>query len=479
MSRKNIESIWNRDNRNNINDNFIKLFESTNNFIENPAKYIKNKSLSLDQLNFVSSSKNMFNKFSIIKDTRISIGGRLVDAPGVVTANIVSIESGVTYYTNESIWIVTYNKNSEALGYKFVAKGNTFTTESDAKYITISTNERLINKVQVEKGTKPTPYAPYSQILKGVGISEVDEARQSVVLKKQYDSLNQRLDAIESIASSSGSSHDLLTDDEYKRIFVKQMNDKAKLLGMSRATWLNASGLTGVGQLTTTRDMLYLMKATLNYPTLIEMFGLKTKEIEVKGPEERKFSINTTVTDPDLEEDYIIIGGKTGTLGVVKNLSLIVKHRVTGRILVGNILKAENDRFAEMKSIFDSVINFQSTSVSPTAYSVMELEYGDNYLFRNDNPTLSVSKNLDTLVSPASLTKTLSAIVAIENCKNLNSVITFKESDLVEDVLKFNVGDKITVRDALFLMMLQSNNSAATALSRTVGQHIFESQGFV
>ena len=78
-------------------------------------------------------------------------------------------------------------------------------------------------------------------------------------------------------------------------------------------------------------------------------------------------------------------------------------------------------------------------------------------------------KNADEKLSPASTTKILTAMIVIEKCK-LDDVVTVGKIPPYEDGSKIalNVGEKLTVKDLLYAMMLESANDAASALAEHV-----------
>lgn len=78
-------------------------------------------------------------------------------------------------------------------------------------------------------------------------------------------------------------------------------------------------------------------------------------------------------------------------------------------------------------------------------------------------------KNLHSVYYPASITKILTALIVIEHC-NLDDVVTFSH-DAIYSVEQgsssagMDVGDKLTVRDCLYAMLLKSANEVANALA--------------
>ncbi|MBO5410109.1 MAG: D-alanyl-D-alanine carboxypeptidase [Clostridia bacterium] len=98
--------------------------------------------------------------------------------------------------------------------------------------------------------------------------------------------------------------------------------------------------------------------------------------------------------------------------------------------------------------------------------------YSDSYLLLSaENGEVIFSKNPGKQTPPASLTKIVTAIVVIENCTDLSSVVTVPQSAI--DDLKgtgsslggIKGGEELTVYDLLCYMLLVSANDAANALA--------------
>jgi serine-type D-Ala-D-Ala carboxypeptidase (penicillin-binding protein 5/6) len=91
--------------------------------------------------------------------------------------------------------------------------------------------------------------------------------------------------------------------------------------------------------------------------------------------------------------------------------------------------------------------------------------------------TVLFAKNEDQQFYPASITKILTALLVIENCDNLDEEFAFSHR-AVYDVeansqnAGYDEGDVITVRDALYAMLLQSANEVANGLAEYIGGSI-------
>lgn len=86
----------------------------------------------------------------------------------------------------------------------------------------------------------------------------------------------------------------------------------------------------------------------------------------------------------------------------------------------------------------------------------------------DDNGVL-FGKNEDEKVPPASTTKIMTAILALESGK-LDEPITISENAVTVEpsVLGLHMGDQITMREALTGMMIVSGNDAAIAIAETI-----------
>lgn len=83
-------------------------------------------------------------------------------------------------------------------------------------------------------------------------------------------------------------------------------------------------------------------------------------------------------------------------------------------------------------------------------------------------------KNSSKLMYPASTTKMLSSIVAIENIKNLEEIteITKNASGKNHSAFKFRTGDKISLIDLLKAALISSHNNAPVALAEYVSVNV-------
>ncbi len=85
-------------------------------------------------------------------------------------------------------------------------------------------------------------------------------------------------------------------------------------------------------------------------------------------------------------------------------------------------------------------------------------------------------KNIDEVYFPASITKILTALIVIENC-DLDDMVTFSNRavnslEANATIVGARAGDKMSVRDCLYALLLQSANEVANALAEHVSGSI-------
>lgn len=101
-----------------------------------------------------------------------------------------------------------------------------------------------------------------------------------------------------------------------------------------------------------------------------------------------------------------------------------------------------------------------------------------NAIYLMDNKTNAVlySKNENEKVYPASTTKILTAIIALENC-NLNDVVTASYNSVMSipegySTANIQIGEQLTVEQLLELLLIHSANDAANVLAEFTGGSI-------
>lgn len=264
------------------------------------------------------------------------------------------------------------------------------------------------------------------------------------------------------------------TDTECVARFMEAVSEKASALGMTSSTFTRPAG--DGGNTTTARDLLRMLVEASGYKDITRIWGKDTRSIPVLGDNARAVTVNTTVTDPDLEGAYYVFGGKTGSWAGTENLAIVAETESHG-IVAGVITNATSGaaRFDAMKELLD-VVDGDGTSVT-SAVSAIACAVPSGNVFQYEGypfPAL-YEQSADTETIPASVTKVLTAMVALDHTPDIHETIEFISSDAIGGSgAVFQTGDIITIEDALYAMLLPSSNMAAQAVARTVGRKLLE-----
>ena len=121
--------------------------------------------------------------------------------------------------------------------------------------------------------------------------------------------------------------------------FVREINLVATGLGMTVSRFLNPHGLPVRGQRSTARELSLLVRECLEYPLIIEFWGLENHAISIGGPNAPQltvdsiFSTSARKAGPDFCFPRFK-GGKSGTLWPsVFNLAAVTETS-TGRLII-------------------------------------------------------------------------------------------------------------------------------------------------
>ncbi len=115
------------------------------------------------------------------------------------------------------------------------------------------------------------------------------------------------------------------------------------------------------------------------------------------------------------------------------------------------------------------VFSASAETVSDTKPQITSSAY---VLYNPDNDEVVDSKNATQRMYPASLTKMLTALTVFDLCNDIESeTVTVSENAITSlygtgsSTANIKIGEKFTVKQLLYLMLLPSGNDAANALA--------------
>lgn len=142
-----------------------------------------------------------------------------------------------------------------------------------------------------------------------------------------------------------------------------------------------------------------------------------------------------------------------------------------------NVRKKVWQRIMIIPVLFAMLLSFIPLSQSHAAYYNNEVKFSSNIVYMEslDEGTVIFSKNANEKTAMASLTKITTAMVVLNNVKDLDIKITVPQAPMDSiagtnsSTAGITVGEVLTVRQLLNLMLVHSANEAAAILAYYVG----------
>lgn len=338
-----------------------------------------------------------------------------------------------------------------------------------------------------DKGQMDVLYEQYIRILRG----EVAQERSYMV--------------------SGGSLTQEYSDEACLNAFMQAANKLADNIGMTGSKFLTPSGLcvNGNNNVSTAADVMKLMLASYGNEKLAQILSRKTYTFRTGGENVRQIttaSLYQTGTVPTLLGDagFYFFGGKGGSLsgstsgqesyGILNCAALcgygdkIVAVASMGDHLYGEDGETKRSTGAMLRAILRKFSGSGDTSyvddaisreIYPVSVCACEVPAGPFRAWaRLDTDDLLASNTSFTSTPdaphvPASVSKLLTGLVVAEYVQDLNGPVVIHASDDVGGSGQaLYDGEIVTYWDLLHVMLLESNNQAATALARAAGHRM-------
>lgn len=290
------------------------------------------------------------------------------------------------------------------------------------------------------------------------------------------------------------------TDAECSAAFLTYMAEKCTELGMSGTHFENPNGLTSESY-STPQDMLKLGLAVSASTAALGVWSTTDRSFNIKGSNGRTLSVGNNVISTYAAtlaaSGYKLLGGKGGSLSSsygykracvlladVQNVPVLLSILTTGQTAYNNIDKSAR----ELCDMIAAKINGQTPTPGTNlnalvtaggGYAACVVPNVPGGYIHLESPaeliarTTSVSASPTASLLPASTTKIMTMICALDYVTNLSENLTVKTVDIESGSgSTFYDGDELRVFDALKIMMMESSNTLANAIARTVGNII-------
>ncbi len=151
-----------------------------------------------------------------------------------------------------------------------------------------------------------------------------------------------------------------------EEVFASMMNDKIHSMGLQNTRFINSSGLPGSGQYTTAYDLAIVLKASMNYPAILEIINTRTKDISNNNG--RQFFVKNTNYLLWKDDDHI--GGKTGYTRAAGHC-LVSATNKGDAILIAAILgeRDRNELWHDTYTLFSKAEDILKMNSEPVIYN--------------------------------------------------------------------------------------------------------------
>lgn len=322
-----------------------------------------------------------------------------------------------------------------------------------------------------------------------INITEIfgDSVPEKEMLDNAYNNyisiITSDSDNIPSVASApkteeyilSSNKHIEYTDTECVSAFMDLVNRKAEYYGMANSNFTSPSGAGG--NTSCAKDLAIAGYYACGYRDILDVWKHKQYDVKVYGPNEREINVRSTVMNTPIG-DYTVHGGKTGSWAGTENLLVVAE--VNNEVFACVVMDcgSSQNRFVAMGELLDVISSSSGEVSTASAACVYKIPAQIPQLHNISEETAIYTKNDTQEIIPASVTKVMTAITALDYADSLSEKILFKPSDLESGSgAIFQAGDIITLNDALVAMLLPSSNMAATAIARNIGKLYLEKVG--
>ncbi len=256
------------------------------------------------------------------------------------------------------------------------------------------------------------------------------------------------------------------------KAFVGAMNDKASSIGVNNSHFSDPSGFVSENSLSTASDIATVFSHAMADPKLAAILEKNEHTMSIAGRARRSRVIESTICrDLFTDSDFRILAGKTGTSPDNAYNVAFIARASDNSLFLCSLLGADSeearwkDSLTVLTCAYDKRRGINTKTLDVTAKSVLVSTYPEGEVV--------ISKNSDSAIVPASLTKLIAALTASEYLTDWDVKVRVQRNDMMKGSgNNLRYGDYVTVRDLFYDMLLPSSNTAAHVLARLVGKKL-------
>lgn len=293
-----------------------------------------------------------------------------------------------------------------------------------------------------------------------------------------------------------------VTDAECTTTFLSYMAAKCTEWGMTGTHYDNPSGLT-TDSYSTPRDELKLGFAVTANNKALDIWSVPDASFTIRGDHERTISVENNVFslyDSLATYGYNFLGGKGGSLTMsgydraaillveIESSPVILALMARGQTAYNNIANSAKELCDMVKASINGQTPTAGTNLAALvsggggyAACLVPGASGGYLHFATPAELLtrnhSISNNATASRVPASTTKTMTMLCALDYFPDVHEMVTVKSVDIVGGSgSTFYDGDKMEFWDCVRICMMESSNTLANTIAREAGKRILIAQ---
>ena len=265
-----------------------------------------------------------------------------------------------------------------------------------------------------------------------------------------------------------------------ERATARFMDYAAKRLrdwGLKDTVLINPSGLT-FESVSTPRDLCALCRLMCADAKRMAVWSAERGRFDVDGPEARTVEVESNVIRAMTADPYRLLGGKSGTMyrgqeADMKRKALAAVYEICReRVCVGIMSRGERcfAHMPECAAELCAMVEARKAEKTPEEGPMLRalMEDGGGYV-----SDAGICRNEDAVCTPTSTAKIVTMLCAQELLQDPDTRIRIRYSDLLPyGATQLYVGDTLRLEDAIRIMMMESNNTLASAIARTAGRRL-------
>lgn len=330
-----------------------------------------------------------------------------------------------------------------------------------------------------------------------------DVSLANETLKKAYSEYIEAKDSfVKTISFAIKNPYENYTSEQAISAFLNKMNEKATSIGMNNTHFYSPHGMV-TNSYSTPLDLLKMGICACGYREAVNIWSTPTITTKIGGSNSRIVTVPSAFINgfsSDVTPYYDVLGGKSGSLiwsdndeGYhranvaivdINNKPCVISVMVLGTTAYQNIYKSIKEICDMVKTSMNGNEptegeNIQWLTTHDGGYCACVLpENCSNYVNNYSNSKLigrlhSQHNNETVSRMPASTSKIMTMLVALDYATDLNEIITIESTDITDGSgSTYYDGDTLTLIDALKILMMESSNTLANAIARHIGYKI-------